>query len=259
MSLRFRSLGSGSAGNATLVESGDGLRRRNLLIDCGMPLRRLTARLQQAGVEPGGLAAVFITHEHADHAGCVQQLALRLRIPVWMSRGTHAAMGAPDFDGLLRQARDGDMLDIAGMQLQPFTVPHDAREPLQLRCSDGDRALGLATDLGHASAHVVDNLQRCHALLLEANHDPDMLAASNYPDFLKRRVAGDRGHLSNAASAGLAAMLNHDRLGQVLAGHLSERNNRPELAVAALAQGLNRCVNDVLLTDAGYGCDWLAV
>lgn len=168
-------------------------------------------------------------------------------------------MGAPDFDGLLRQARDGDMLDVAGMQLQPFTVPHDAREPLQLRCSDGDRSLGLATDLGHASAHVVDSLQRCHALLLEANHDPDMLAASNYPAFLKRRVAGDRGHLSNAASAGLAAMLNHDRLGHVLAGHLSERNNRPELAVAALAQGLNRCVNDVLLTDAGYGCDWLAV
>ncbi|MFV0600551.1 MAG: MBL fold metallo-hydrolase [Brachymonas sp.] len=259
MSLRFRSLGSGSAGNATLVEAGDGLHRRYLLVDCGLPLRHLTARLQQAGVEPEKLAAIFITHEHADHTGCVQQLALRLRIPVWMSRGTHAGMGAPDFDGLLRQARDGDMLDIAGMQLQPFTVPHDAREPLQLRCSDGDRVLGLATDLGHASAHVVDSLRRCHALLLEANHDPDMLAASNYPVFLKRRVAGDQGHLSNAASGGLAAMLDHDRLGHVLAGHLSERNNRPELAVAALAQALKRSIDEVLLTDAGYGCDWLTV
>ena len=148
MSVRFKSLGSGSAGNATLLEAGDGLRRRYLLIDCGMPLRRLVGRLQQAGVEPDELAAIFITHEHVDHTGCVLSLALRYRIPVWMSRGTHAGMGAPDWEGLARWTRDGDVLDVAGMQLQPFTVPHDAREPLQLRCSDGDRVLGIATDLG---------------------------------------------------------------------------------------------------------------
>ena len=259
MSLRFRSLGSGSAGNATLVESGDGLRRRNLLIDCGMPLRRLTARLQQAGVEPGGLAAVFITHEHADHAGCVQQLALRLRIPVWMSRGTHAAMGAPDFDGLLRQARDGDMLDIAGMQLQPFTVPHDAREPLQLRCSDGDRALGLATDLGHASAHVLAHLAGAHALLLESNHDPQLLAASRYPSFLKRRVGGDYGHLSNAAAAGILRAVQHPGLQCVVAAHLSAQNNHPDLVRPLLAQALGWAPERIGVASALQGSDWHAV
>ncbi len=259
MSLRFKSLGSGSAGNSTLVEAGDGLRRRYLLIDCGMPLRKLVGRLQQAGVEPEEVAAVFITHEHVDHTGCVQQLVMRYRIPVWMSRGTHAGMGAPDWEGLARWARDGDTLEVAGMQLQPFTIPHDAREPLQLRCSDGDRVLGVATDLGHATAHVVDCLQQCHALLLEANHDPDMLAASRYPDFLKRRVAGRLGHLSNAASAELARILNHSRLGHVLAGHLSERNNLPELAAQALAPALNRSLCEVLLADAEHGSDWLSV
>ena len=259
MSLRFRSLGSGSAGNATLVEIDDGLRRRHLLIDCGMPQRRLASRLQQAGVEPADLAAIFVTHEHADHTGCVLPLALRHRIAVWMSRGTHAAMGAPDFNGLLHWARDGDVLELAGMQIEPFTVPHDAREPLQLRCSDGDRVLGVATDLGHASPHVVARLQQCHALLLESNHDPGMLAASRYPDFLKRRVAGDLGHLSNAAAAALAALLDHARLGHVLAGHLSERNNRPDLVAATLALALGRQADEVLLADAGHGSGWLCV
>lgn len=259
MSMRFKSLGSGSAGNATLIEVGDGLRRRWLLIDCGLPLRQLTARLQQAGVEPEQLAAVFITHEHLDHTVCAQQLVLRHRIPVWMSRGTHVGMGAPDWQGLLHYARDGDTLDLGGLQLQPFTVPHDAREPLQLRCSDGDRVLGIATDLGHATAHVLASLQQCHALLIESNHDPELLAASRYPDFLKRRVAGELGHLSNAAAAALAASLNHSGLGHVLAGHLSERNNRPELAAAALAPALNRGLADVQLANAENGSDWLSV
>lgn len=259
MSMRFKSLGSGSAGNATLIEVGDGLRRRRVLIDCGMPLRQLSARLQQAGVEPEQLAAVFITHEHLDHTACAQQLVLRHRIPVWMSRGTHVGMGAPDWQGLLHYTRDGDTLDLGGLQLQPFTVPHDAREPLQLRCSDGDRVLGIATDLGHATAHVLASLQQCHALLIESNHDPELLAASRYPEFLKRRVAGDLGHLSNAAAAALAQALNHSSLGHVLAGHLSERNNRPELAAAALAPALSRSLSDVQLADAANGSDWLSV
>lgn len=259
MSMRFKSLGSGSAGNATLIEVGDGLRRRWVLIDCGMPLRQLTARLQQAGVEPQQLAAVFITHEHLDHTACAQQLVLRHRIPVWMSRGTHVGMGEPDWQGLLHYARDGDTLDVGGLQLQPFTVPHDAREPLQLRCSDGDRVLGIATDLGYATAHVLASLQQCHALLIESNHDPELLAASRYPDFLKRRVAGDWGHLSNAAAADLAQAINHSGLGHVLGGHLSERNNRPELAAAALAPALNRSLADVQLADAESGSDWLCV
>lgn len=259
MSLRFKSLGSGSAGNATLIEAKDGHHKDYLLVDCGMPLRTLTARLQQAGVEPEQLSAIFITHEHVDHTGCVRQLAPRFRIPVWMSRGTFIGMESPNFDGLLHWTRDGDTLAITGFQLQPYTVPHDAHEPLQLRCSDGDRILGLATDLGHASAHVIEHLEQCNALLLESNHDPQLLAASNYPDFLKRRIAGHLGHLSNEAAGQLARTLNHSRLEHVLAAHLSERNNRPELAARELAQALNRSEQDILLANAEYGSDWLTV
>lgn len=259
MAIRFKSLGSGSAGNATLVEASDGLHTSRLLIDCGLSPRQLTVRLQQAGVEPEQISAVFITHEHSDHIGCAEVFALRHRIPVWMSRGTHAAIGHPDLDGLLHFTRDGDAVPIGTLQLQPFTVPHDAREPLQLRCSDGERTLGIATDLGHASPHVLRMLQGCHALLLEANHDPDLLAASRYPPFLKARVAGDFGHLSNAASASLAAAIAHTGLGHVLAAHLSERNNRPALAAQALANALNRHVSDVLLADATTGSGWIGV
>jgi phosphoribosyl 1,2-cyclic phosphodiesterase len=188
--LRFRSLGSGSSGNATLVEAGNGVHVRRLLVDCGLGIRQLDARLAQAGVAPGGIDAVFITHEHGDHIGCARAFALRERIPVWMSHGTHAAIDAPDFDGLLRVARDADSIDLGELQLQPFTVPHDAREPLQLTCTDGAATLGVLTDLGHATAYVLQRLAGCHALLLECNHDPDLLAASAYPPFLKRRVGG---------------------------------------------------------------------
>ena len=133
--LRFRSLGSGSSGNATLVEGSDGLRITRLLVDCGFGLKQLDARLAMAGLDADQIDAVFITHEHGDHIGCARQLALRNRKMVWMSPGTHAALDAPDFKGLLQLAQDGTSIDLGGIQIQPFTVPHDAREPLQLTCS----------------------------------------------------------------------------------------------------------------------------
>ena len=134
--LRFKSLSSGSSGNCTVVESM-GIAPMRVLVDCGLGLKHLSARLGEAGLQPDDIHAVFITHEHGDHIGCARSLSLRYRIPVWMSHGTHAAIGAPDFDGLLRTARDGKAIDLGGMQITPFTVPHDAREPLQLTCTDG--------------------------------------------------------------------------------------------------------------------------
>ena len=260
MSIRFKSLGSGSAGNATLIEAREGHSVSRLLVDCGMSARQLTVRLQQAGIEPEQLDGIFITHEHRDHIGCAPVFAARHRIPVWMSRGTHAAVGQPEsLSALIRFARDEEPIDFGAMELQPFTEPHDVREPLQLACTDGDRRMGLVTDLGHASAHVVQMLQQCHALLLESNHDPAMLEASGYPRFLKARVAGAYGHLSNSAAGELARLLNHDRLGHVLAAHLSERNNRPELAAAALAAGLGRALDEIMLATAEDGSRWLEV
>lgn len=257
--LRFKNLGSGSSGNATVVEAHSGAHVTRLLVDCGLGLKHLDARLALAGLHAHDLDAVFITHEHGDHTGCVVKLAQREAIPVWMSHGTHAGMGAPDLSGMLCLAQDGVAIEFQGLQICPFTVPHDAREPLQLTCTDGSVRLGILTDLGHATAHVVQHLAGCHALLLECNHDPELLAASGYPAFLKKRVGGDYGHLSNAAAAALALELLHSGLKHLVAAHLSEQNNRPDLARSALTQALGCCDSDIGVAHALHGTDWLHI
>lgn len=255
--LRFVSLGSGSSGNATVVEAHDGLRTTRLLVDCGFSPRQLEARLQRVGLARRDLDAVFVTHEHGDHANGIAALCLRENLPVWMSPGTHAGMGAPPLGDLLRPAADGEVVAIGALRITPFTVPHDARGPLQLRCSDGDRSMGILTDLGHATEHVIGHLSGCDALLLECNHDPELLRASSYHPALKRRVGGPYGHLSNAAAAEIAARLLHPRLGIVVAAHLSQQNNRPELARQALAEALGRGLDGIEVADAATGTGWL--
>ncbi|WP_341918510.1 MBL fold metallo-hydrolase [Polaromonas sp. YR568] len=255
--LRFKSLGSGSTGNATLVEA-TGLRPRRLLVDCGLGIRQLSVRLAQAGLADGDIDAIFITHEHSDHIGCARQFARRHRIPVWMSRGTQEGIGLPDFDGLLNTARDGEAIDLGELQLMPFTVPHDAREPLQLTCTDGASKLGLLTDLGHATTHLLAHLAHCDALLLECNHDSELLAQSVYPPFLKRRVGGMYGHLSNAAAGEIARSVAHGGLRQLVAAHLSQQNNRPELARLAMLEALGSAT-EIMVADAGAGTHWLDV
>jgi phosphoribosyl 1,2-cyclic phosphodiesterase len=257
--LRFKNLGSGSTGNATLIEAGSGGARKRLLVDCGLGIRQLDFRLNQAGLQADEIDAIFITHEHSDHIGCARQLAMRYRIPVWMSHGTHAGMGLPDFDGLLNIARDGVAIDLGEMQAVPFTVPHDAREPLQLTCGDGAVRLGVLTDLGHASAHVLEHVAGCNALLLECNHDPEMLSASRYPPFLKRRVAGLYGHLANHAAAEIAAVVAGTGLKRIVAAHLSQQNNRPDLALAALSQSPACSAIELLVAHPVDGTEWLGV
>lgn len=257
--LRFRSLGSGSAGNATVVEAGDGLHVRRLLVDCGLRITDLLHRMGQAGLAPEQIDAVFITHEHSDHVGSVRQFSRRFKTPVWMSPGSYEAIGQPDFEGLYFAASDGTPIDLGELQLMPFTVPHDAREPLQLRCTDGARHLGVLTDLGHATPHVLANLAGCDALLLECNHDTEMLAKGRYPNFLKQRVGGRFGHLCNADSAAIARAVNHAGLKHVVAAHLSRQNNHPELAQATLADALGWGPGDVAVADQFNGCDWVTV
>jgi phosphoribosyl 1,2-cyclic phosphodiesterase len=141
----------------------------------------------------------------------------------------------------------------------PYTVPHDAREPLQLTCTDGASKLGVLTDLGHATAHVLGHLQLCDALILESNHDSAMLEASNYPFFLKRRVGGQFGHLSNEAAAHIARSVSHAGLKHLVAAHLSQQNNRPDLAQDLLSEALGCRSADIVVADAGTGTPWLAV
>jgi phosphoribosyl 1,2-cyclic phosphodiesterase len=260
--LRFKSLGSGSSGNATLVEAQSGTHTTRLLIDCGIRLRDLETRLSEAGTCAEDLDAIFITHEHGDHIGCARSFVKRYSTPLWMSQGTWLAVSDEAWvphQHLLNVARDGCTIEIGPLQALPFTVPHDAREPLQLRCSDGNRHLGVVTDLGHASSHVVASLQGCHALLLEANHDPDMLQASAYPNFLKQRVAGPWGHLANHAAAELLARIKHEKLNYVQAAHLSERNNTPELARACLSAVLSCNPLDIDVADPMTGSAWMDV
>ncbi|RZI69444.1 MBL fold metallo-hydrolase [Variovorax guangxiensis] len=255
--LRFRSLGSGSTGNATLVEASSGGHTSRLLVDCGFTLKHLDARLARVGLLASDIDAVFITHEHGDHIGCAHALSRRQKLPVWMSEGTWLATGGHDFEGRLHLARDGAEIAVGELAVQPFTVPHDAREPLQLRCTDGARSLGILTDLGHSTPHVLARLAGLDALLLECNHDSDMLAASAYPAFLKLRVGGNYGHLSNAAAAAIARTVHHGGLRHVVAAHLSEQNNRPELVRRALAEALGAHEDEMLTATAADGSPWL--
>ena len=252
--LRFRSLGSGSSGNATVVESC-GAQPVRLLVDCGLGIRILAQRLAVAELDIADLDAIFITHEHGDHIGCAPLLSRRHGLPIWMSEGTWRGCGEPDLGELLHFASDGQTIALGELELRPFAVPHDAREPLQLRCSAHGRELGILTDLGHVPTPVLSQLLGCHAMLLECNHDPDMLAQSAYPHFLKRRVGGDVGHLSNLQSAELAGQL-ATSLERVVAAHLSRQNNRPELAEAALRQVLGDGV-EIAVADAITGSPWI--
>lgn len=257
--LRFRSLGSGSTGNAALVEATSGGRTSRLLIDCGFGLRQLDLRLARAGLAATDIDAIFVTHEHGDHIGCAHSLSRRNRIPVWMSEGTWLATGGRDFEGRLNLARDDAEFAVGNIAVQPFTVPHDAREPLQLRCSDGARTLGVLTDLGHATAHVLSRLSGVHALLLEFNHDSELLANSAYPAFLKLRVGGKHGHLSNEAAADIARAVRHEGLRHVVAAHLSEQNNRPDIVRRLMAEALGGHEAEMLTASASEGSPWLDV
>jgi phosphoribosyl 1,2-cyclic phosphodiesterase len=257
--MRFCSLGSGSGGNATVVEAASGVSRSRVLIDAGFSLRELDTRLARAGLTGDDLHAVFVTHEHGDHIGCAVALARRQRIPLWMSRGTWRAIGEPALDGLLQFARDGQAISVGDLTLQPYTVPHDAAEPLQLRCGDGLHSLGVLTDAGSATPHLLAHLQGCDALLLECNHDREMLAQSRYPASLKARIGGRLGHLANDTAAAILAGCLHGGLKRLVAAHLSEQNNRPALAQQALAQACGGDNSDVLVADPQTGTDWLDI
>lgn len=251
--LRFCCLGSGSEGNATVVEAGDGRTTTRVLLDNGFNGRQLLRRLGRAGLGIGDLDAVVLTHEHSDHVGGVRALLRRAQMPVYCSLGTARAASLPQ---RFTEVVAGEIVAIGALRLMPFSVAHDAAEPLQFVFGDGDRRLGVLTDVGAPDDDVIMALAGIEALLLECNHDVGMLQASAYPPFLKRRILGDQGHLSNAQAASLLARLDRRRLGMVAAGHLSRRNNQPRLAQTALAAVLGCAEDDVLVADQDSGLPW---
>ncbi len=228
--MRFASLGSGSRGNATVVEAG----QTRLLVDCGYPLGELERRLEALGLRAEDLSAVVLTHEHADHVRGVGPLARRHGIPVWSSAGTARAAAFADLPSAQVFSSHGGAFAVGDVAIEPYVVPHDAREPCQFVLAAQGRRLGVLTDAGCVTPHILASLRDVDALLLECNHDPGMLARGPYPPPLRARVGGPLGHLSNAQAAGLVERLDHGRLSHLVAGHLSEKNNHPELAARAL-------------------------
>lgn len=251
--MRFASLGSGSKGNATLVQAGDAL----VMVDCGFSLRETTRRLARLDLDPGQLSAILVTHEHSDHSSGVAKLSRKHGIPVYLTHGT-ADSGRCDGASELRCFNCEERFDIAGLAVQAVTVPHDAAEPCQYRLDYQGRSLGILTDLGCITPHVVESYRGCDSLLLEFNHDTGMLQAGNYPQQLKRRVGGDWGHLNNEQAADLLRQLQASSLNNLVVAHISENNNSRDLAGQALASALES-TEQVVWACQLEGFGWLPV
>jgi phosphoribosyl 1,2-cyclic phosphodiesterase len=250
--MRFASLGSGSKGNATLVE----WRNTCVMVDCGFSIRDTTARLQRLGKTPEQLSAILVTHEHSDHWKGVTPLAKRFGLKVYVTAGTLKSRNVPldsaDFE-IIDSHRPFQVGDLA---VTPVPVPHDAREPVQYLFDGDDRRLGVLTDIGSLTGHVEAQYSACDALLVEANHDVDMLANGPYPVFLKERVAGQWGHLNNNQTARLVSLIEQQRIQHLVIGHISDKNNTVDKV---------RCAIEAVFTQQDkvtYACqqdgfDWL--
>ena len=257
--LRVCSLGSGSSGNALVVEARDGLFFTRVLVDNGFNVRQLARRLERAGLTLRDIDAILVTHEHSDHACGVARFACKAGIPVYCSSGTARLAGLDECGAELHAIRAGVRIELGPLAIDPYAVPHDAEEPLQFVFSDGDRHVGLLTDAGDCSAVIVRALNRVHALLLECNHDEGMLRSGPYPYFLKSRIGGALGHLSNSQAAKILRKLDRSRLGWIAAAHLSKTNNTPGLARLALSAVLGCRADEIGVADQDDGLAWRAV
>ena len=237
-------LSSGSKGNSVYIESGE----YRILIDAGLSEKELAARLLLIGRAPGDLHGVFLTHEHSDHIRGAGTLARKYKIPVFSTEGTynemkHAVGRIPDWHSFQQE----DEIRVGDLCVEPYPTEHDAAESVAFVVRQGSLKLGHATDLGKVTPLVRERLSGASALLVESNHDIDMLHAGPYPWALKQRIKSDVGHLSNEACAELLSFVNHDRLQFVVLMHLSETNNHPDIAQVTAAQALQAGVATMIL------------
>ena len=251
--MKFASLGSGSRGNAILVN----FRSTLLMVDCGLSLRATEARLQMLNCRPADVSALLVTHEHSDHIQGVAALASRYGVPVWMTPGTAMSPAVSRLSNI-NPLRADEPLEIGSIRVQPFPVPHDAREPTQFSFEAGGRKLGVLTDTGYITPHIRRRLQGCDAIAVEFNHDVDSLWHGPYPAHVKERIASSLGHLSNDQAARLMAEIDHQGLQWIAALHLSGKNNTPALVRETLNRNVSRqCPLHIAAQDQPTG--WIAI
>lgn len=251
--MRFACLGSGSKGNAWLVRAAG----VTIMLDCGFGPRETLRRLARLEQRPEDIDAVLLTHEHSDHMRGAAAFSRRYGTPVHLTHGCRSMLTAMDEVPADSRVFDSQaVIHIGALEIHSYTVPHDAREPVQYVVSDGCSRFGLLTDAGHVTGHMLEVLRACDALALECNHDLDMLRRGSYPPALKRRILGPYGHLDNGAAGELLARLGHEALRHVVAAHLSEENNTPGLAQASLAAALDCDADWIGVADQEAGLEW---
>jgi phosphoribosyl 1,2-cyclic phosphodiesterase len=237
MAIMVSVLGSGSRGNATFVKT----ERVRLLIDAGMSRKEIALRLESIGEDPDGIDAVLITHEHSDHAGGLRMLLKDLPVQAFLTSGTIAAIQAEQYElsgSKIVPVPPGVAFTFGDVEIFPFAVPHDAAEPVAFSITSGGVKVTQLTDIGYMPDHVADRLRGSHILILESNHDLEMLRVGPYPWNLKQRLIGRYGHLSNTA-VGRFIREQYDGLAEhVLLAHLSSKNNHPEIAKQEAARAL---------------------
>lgn len=254
VTVRFASLGSGSKGNGTVIDDGETC----VLIDLGFTLKEAVRRLDRLGLEPARIDAILVTHEHADHCHGVAAFARKFKTPVFLTHGTYRPgdMGALP---KLNRINCHERFTLGTLHVSPVTVPHDAREPCQYVITSKGVSVGVLTDLGHITQHVRDSYQECDALLLECNHDLEMLHNGPYPWPLKKRVGGEYGHLNNQQAGELLTSINLDRLKTLVISHISEQNNAPDLALAAVQPHLQGWSGDLVVANQSEGFAWTEI
>lgn len=249
--MQLASLGSGSKGNATLVRNDQSC----VLIDCGFSLSQFEKRLQRLAIDGQQIDAVLVTHEHSDHGAGVSRVADKYGIPLWMTVGTARALEIQQFEVI-----NGDQaFSIGSLDIQAVTVPHDAAEPVQFVFTDTatQRRLGILTDSGHITSHMQQAYSGLQGLLLEFNYDEQMLEEGPYPPSLKRRIAGNHGHLSNIQSLQLLQQIDTRSLTRLIAGHISEKNNSVQI-VGDLLRSQQDLIEAVIACQQN-GFDWMDV
>lgn len=225
--LELYSIVSGSSGNCSLITDG----KVSILSDCGASGKSVLAALSKLGVDPETIKGILVTHEHSDHTKGVGVMARKLKIPVYATRGTHNAMSIGKLDDAQRIYINPDIeFEIEGIAVTPYTIPHDAADPCCFSFTDGHEKISIATDIGHMPDTLLSRLKGSKSIILESNHDINMLRYGEYPYPLKQRILSNFGHLSNVSAALVAYELIESGTEHIMLGHLSDKNNLPEIA-----------------------------